>query len=165
MGSSMGGNGAMHMAAEFPEMFAACAPLSCWCQHIPVQKAAVMPIYCSHGTKDKTVPIKWARDIRKRLEGLPGLKLEYHELDYGHQPPTEVMIKAADWMSQFSNPRQFDTAAMKERAVRLPLKQWMKRAAYRRDYANARAWNLLTCENEKLRDYASSLRRVYMVQK
>jgi hypothetical protein len=157
LGSSMGGNGAMHFAARFPEMFAACAPVSCWCQYVPVKQAAVMPIYCAHGTKDRTVPIKWARDIRKRLQGAPNLRLEYHELDYAHQPPKEVFIKATEWMSQFTNPRTFDIRAMKKRAAELPLQRWMKKAEYQRGWLNAQAWWMLTCEDRKLRDPKKAL--------
>jgi len=158
LGSSMGGNGAMHLAARFPEMFAACAPISCWCQFVPVEKAGVMPIYCTHGTKDKVVPIKWARDIKKRLQKVEGLRLEYHELDYGHQAPMDVFVKATEWMSQFSNPRTFRMADMRKRAASLPLQGWMKRKEYQAGYHNALAWGLLTCEDKKLRDPAEALK-------
>ena len=120
MGSSMGGNGAMHFAARFPEMFAACAPMACWCRFIPVKQAAVMPIYSAHGKKDRSVPIKWARDIRRRLKGIKGLKLKYRELDCGHQLPMNVIKDAAAWISTFRNPRTFDIKKMKERARALP---------------------------------------------
>jgi hypothetical protein len=157
LGSSMGGNGAMHFAARFPEMFAACAPMSCWCQFVPVQKAGVMPIYSTHGKRDKTVPIKWARDIKKRLQGVKGLRLEYHELDYAHQPPTDVFVKATEWMSQFTNPRMFRIEDMKKRAKALPLQQWMKRREYQAGYHNALAWGLLTCDDRKQRDPKKAL--------
>ncbi len=157
IGGSMGGNGAMHFAAEFPEVFAACAPLSCWCQFIPVKKAAVMPIFSAHGKKDKQVPIKWAHDIRKRLKGIKGLNLEYRDIDCGHQLPMKVYKDAVKWISQFRNPRTFSMKAMKARAEKLSEKTWMKRREYRMGYLNAKAWWLLTCENKSLRDYPKAL--------
>jgi pimeloyl-ACP methyl ester carboxylesterase len=157
LGSSMGGNGAMHLAAHFPEMFAACTAVSCWCQFIPVHKAGVMPIYNAHGKKDKVVPIKWARDIRKRLKGVKNLRLSYHEMDYAHQPPISVFVNATKWMQQFTNPRTFDFKQMKDRAAKLPLKKWMKRKEYVRGYHNARAWWLLTSKDPRLRDPKKAL--------
>jgi hypothetical protein len=138
-------------------MFAACAPISCWCQFVPVRKAAVMPIYSTHGKRDKAVPIKWARDIKKRLQGVDGLKLEYHELDYGHQPPTDVFVKATEWISQFTNPRRFSITEMKRRASTLPVQPWMKKREYQAGYHNTLAWGLLTCEDKKKRNPKKAL--------
>lgn len=158
IGGSMGGNGAMHFAAEFPEIFAACAPLSCWCQFIPVKKAGGMPIFCAHGKKDKQVPLKWAHDIRKRLKGVKGLKLEYREINCGHQLPMKVYKDAIKWISQFTNTGKFSMKAMKARAEKLPVKRWMKQRKYRQGYLNATAWWLLTCKNKSLRDYPNALK-------
>jgi predicted peptidase len=124
MGGSMGGTGTFAMAANFPEIFAACAPNSSWWEYIPIEQAVVMPIYIVHGSQDGTVPVKWGRDAYAKLKDLPGAKVEYHELDCGHQPPYDSFKAATKWISQFTNPRTFDLEELKARCRKLPPPPW-----------------------------------------
>jgi len=130
MGGSMGGSGTFAMAANFLELFAACAPNSSWWEHTPIEKAAVMPIYIVHGSSDTTVPVKWGRDAYAKLKGLPGARVEYHELACGHQPPMEALVAAAKWISQFTNPRTFDMEELKTRCRALKPPAWANNPKY-----------------------------------
>jgi len=131
MGSSMGGSGTWAMAANFPELFAACSPNAAWCEYIPVEKAAAIPIYINHGSQDGTVPVKWSREAYAKIKDLPGAKIEYHELNCGHQLPTEALAAAAKWISQFANPRTFDLDEIKACCRALPLPPWANQPQYK----------------------------------
>jgi predicted peptidase len=73
----MGGYGAWHLAAAYPDLFAAVVPICGGMVHenelleeIKVLKD--MPIWIFHGAKDETVPIKNSQelyDILKKIRG------------------------------------------------------------------------------------------------
>ncbi len=131
MGASMGGSGTWAMAANFPELFAACSPNSAWWEHTPIEKAAVLPIYINHGSQDGTVPVKWGRDAYAKIKDLPGAQIEYHELNCGHQIPNDALLAAAKWISQFTNSRSFDLDEIKARCRALPLPPWVNQPKYK----------------------------------
>lgn len=131
MGTSMGGAGTWAMAAHFPELFAACSPNAGWWEHTPIEKAAVLPIYINHGSKDATIPIKWGRSAHAKLKEIDGVKIEYHEGTYGHAVPIELFAKAAAWVSSFTNPKTFDMEELKARARALTPPAWTQQAKYK----------------------------------
>ena len=67
-GLSMGGAGAWYFAANYPDRFAALAPIcgaGLWWQGFPARAASLknMPIRTFHGEEDPVVPIKVTEEI------------------------------------------------------------------------------------------------------
>ena len=52
-------------------------------RHAPPDLLRGFPILVTHGTEDRQIPIRSARDIRQALAPL-SINLEYHEFDIGH---------------------------------------------------------------------------------
>jgi predicted peptidase len=72
-GLSMGGFGTWHMAVEYPNRFAAIAPIcggGAWMYGFPerVETIAHLPIWVFHGAKDRTVPLKASREMVRQLK-------------------------------------------------------------------------------------------------
>jgi len=62
-GLSMGGYGTWSLACEYPERFAAIAPICGGGQRLLAGKLKDMPIWAFHGAKDKTVPPERSQEM------------------------------------------------------------------------------------------------------
>lgn len=57
-GLSMGGNGTWRLATEHPEEFAAIVPICGWGDTSTVWRLRNVPVWCFHGAKDNSVPLR-----------------------------------------------------------------------------------------------------------
>jgi predicted peptidase len=89
-GLSMGGYGTWHLAFEFPDRFAAIAPISgggtitgaCTVRHLPV--------WAVHGARDDVVPVSRTEELVNRLRGCDGhIRYTRYE-DAGHDAWTRT---------------------------------------------------------------------------
>lgn len=76
-GLSMGGNGAWHIAAKFPPMFAAVVPICGWTnpligfpERIKVLKD--VPVWVFHGAEDEVVPLERSQELVDVLKANQG---------------------------------------------------------------------------------------------
>jgi predicted peptidase len=95
----MGGYGAWHLAATYPELFAAVVPIcggmihdSEFQEKIKVLKD--LPIWIFHGAKDEAVPIKNSKEVYNALKKIKGnVKFTVYP-DLGHD----------SWTKTYDNP-------------------------------------------------------------
>lgn len=103
-GFSQGGMIAMHAGLTKPEMFKGALILS---SRIILEEellsstkeASKIPIFMSHGTIDKVIPIsdgRYANDVLTNN----GYSVEFHEYDMAHQIIDETIKDVAAWISQ-----------------------------------------------------------------
>ncbi len=86
-GLSMGGNGAWHIAAAHPDMFAAVVPICGFAEYegdtgVAARLAARLkdvPIWTFHGDIDKAVPVGRTRDIVAAIKTAGGTGIRYTE--------------------------------------------------------------------------------------
>jgi poly(3-hydroxybutyrate) depolymerase len=78
-GHSMGGSGALAIAAHHPSEFAAVAAFA---GPLPPRAAGALrtiPVYLAHGDKDKIMPVRYSRELAIALRQV-GAEIEYHEI-------------------------------------------------------------------------------------
>lgn len=73
-GMSLGGSGTWYLAAKYPDIFAAIAPMSGFTSHMDyidsnIDKLIHIPIWAFHGKIDNVVPFEETERIIKKLEG------------------------------------------------------------------------------------------------
>jgi pimeloyl-ACP methyl ester carboxylesterase len=73
-GMSLGGSGTWYLAAKYPDIFAAIAPMSGFTSHMDfiddnVDKLTNIPIWAFHGKIDNVVPFEETERIIKKLDG------------------------------------------------------------------------------------------------
>jgi predicted peptidase len=96
-GLSMGGYGAWHLAMEFPDRFAAIAPISgggtitgaCTLRHLP--------IWVFHGARDEVVPVSRSEELVERLRRCDGHVRYTRYEDAGHDA----------WTRTYENPELY----------------------------------------------------------
>ncbi len=71
---SLGGSGTWYLAAKYPDVFAAIAPMSGFTSHMDfidnnIDKLTNIPIWAFHGKIDHVVPFEETERIIKKLEG------------------------------------------------------------------------------------------------
>jgi hypothetical protein len=54
------------------------------------------------------------------------IQLEMREPDCEHQPPTEELTRAAEWLLKHTNSETFDLPAIRERVAKVPVAGWLK---------------------------------------
>jgi predicted peptidase len=79
-GLSLGGNGTWNLAYKYPERFAALMPISGWgSPSLMAPKLNTLPIWVFHGEKDRTVPVKSARDMVAAIQAAGNPNIKYTE--------------------------------------------------------------------------------------
>jgi predicted peptidase len=97
-GLSMGGNGTWSLAIEYPERFAAIAPISASGEPDDVCALKNVPVWVFHGEKDDLVPIKEDADMVNALKQCGGdVKFTIYS-DVGH----------GAWVEAYNNPELYD---------------------------------------------------------
>jgi predicted peptidase len=99
-GLSMGGFGTWSLASEYPERFAAIAPICGGGNRIPVAlRLRDMPVWVFHGAKDKVVPLEESEEMVNAIRSRGGnVKFTIYP-DAGHDSWTETYNnqKLYDW--------------------------------------------------------------------
>ncbi len=102
-GLSMGGFGTWHMAVEYPQRFAAIAPICggvAWMYgvHDRIGTIAHLPTWVFHGAKDRVVPVKESRMLVRLLKKCKGNVrfTVYPEADHD------------SWTETYNNPALYD---------------------------------------------------------
>jgi len=98
-GLSMGGFGTWSLASEYPERFAAIAPICGGGNRVMAMRLKDIPIWVFHGAKDKTVPLKESEEMVNAIRSRGGnVKLTVYP-DAGHDSWTETYDnqKLYDW--------------------------------------------------------------------
>ena len=107
-GLSMGGHGTWSLALEFPDRFAAIAPI---CGRGDSEKAARichLPVWNFHGAKDDIVPLKWSENMVDALKKAGGnVKFTVYP-DAGHD----------SWTETYSNSELYDWFLRNRRTVK-----------------------------------------------
>ncbi len=89
-GLSMGGYGSWALAAEYPERFAALAPICGGGNRIMAFRLKNVPIWAFHGAKDNVVPLKQSEEMVEAIKARGGnAKLTVYP-DAGHDSWTET---------------------------------------------------------------------------
>ena len=102
-GFSQGAMLALAIALTQPQKIAGAAVLSGRLaavirdRHAPLDLLRGFPILVTHGTEDRQIPIRSARDIREALKLLP-VNLEYHEFDIGHSISDQTVSVLDMWL-------------------------------------------------------------------
>jgi phospholipase/carboxylesterase len=66
----------------------------------PLDQLRGFPILVTHGTEDRQIPVRSAREIRQALKGLP-VNLEYHEFDgIGHSVSDQAVSVLDRWLRE-----------------------------------------------------------------
>jgi pimeloyl-ACP methyl ester carboxylesterase len=89
-GPSLGGSGTWYIAARYPELFAAIAPISGFTSHLSfidenIDRLLDMPVWTFHGRLDTVVPFEETERIVRRLEGRNRNLRFSAEPDVGHE--------------------------------------------------------------------------------
>lgn len=99
-GLSMGGFGAWHLAAEFPERFAAVAPICGKSDPADAPRLKDLPIWIFHGRLDETVHVAFSEEMTRALAA-EHARVKFTLLaQEGHQSWTPAYNDAAlyDWL-------------------------------------------------------------------
>jgi predicted peptidase len=88
-GLSMGGSGAWHMAATYPDVFAALVPIcgdDYWCIGGPEQLTALqhLPIWAFHGAQDTVIPVTASERLVGAVQAIGGTACLTTYADVGH---------------------------------------------------------------------------------
>ena len=104
-GFSQGAMLALAMALTEPQKIAGAAVMSGRLaaairdRHASVDLLRGFPILVTHGTEDRQIPIRSARDIRQALKPL-SVDLEYHEFEIGHSISDQTVSVLDRWLRQ-----------------------------------------------------------------
>ena len=104
-GFSQGAMLALAIALTEPQKIAGAAVLSGRLapairdRHAPLDLLRGFPILVTHGTEDRQIPIRSARDIRQALKPL-SIDLEYHEFEIGHSFSDQTVSVLDRWLRQ-----------------------------------------------------------------
>ncbi len=89
-GLSMGGYGTWEMAAEFPDLFAAIAPVCGGGAPEAAERLRHLPVWIFHGAKDPRVPVQRAEEMAEALRavGNPVRLTIYPDAEHNSWTPT-----------------------------------------------------------------------------
>ncbi|MEJ2512566.1 MAG: PHB depolymerase family esterase [Anaerolineales bacterium] len=115
-GLSMGGNGAWHLAASYPSMFAAVVPICGWANTLigfpeRIKVLRDVPVWVFHGEKDEIVPLKGSQELVDVLKANQGnVKFTvYPNTDHDSWTQTYANPELYEWLLQqrtVSGPRE-----------------------------------------------------------
>lgn len=89
-GLSMGGFGTWRLASEYPERFAAIAPICGGGEPLAARRIKQIPVWAFHGAKDETVPVKRSEEMVNALKECRGnVKFTVYP-EAGHDSWTET---------------------------------------------------------------------------
>lgn len=102
-GISMGGYGTWHMAVEYPQRFAAIAPIcggGGWMYGFPMRVAEIakLPVWAFHGAKDDVVPLRESQVLVDTLKACGG------DVRFTIYPEA----KHDSWTETYNNPELYD---------------------------------------------------------
>lgn len=98
-GLSMGGMGSWKMAAEYPDTFAAVAPICGFGDPASAEKLKNVPIWAFHGEKDTSVPIDRDQAMVDAVKAAGSKEIEF----------TKYPDKAHDcWTVTYENPKLYE---------------------------------------------------------
>lgn len=108
-GLSMGGYACWRLAAEYPDQWAAIAPICGGGDPARAPALQRTPVWCVHGAEDDCVPVEESRRMISALSGMGSLEtVRYSELNgWGHRSwewlydPARQEETLADWCLQF----------------------------------------------------------------
>jgi len=107
-GPSLGGSGTWYIAARYPELFAAIAPMSGFTSHLTfidenLDQLLDMPVWAFHGKLDTVVPFEETERIVRRLEGKNRNLRFSAEPDLGHGIHWQVYPgqEIYDWLLRY----------------------------------------------------------------
>ena len=107
-GMSMGGYGTWAMASEFPERFAAIAPVCGGGDVAEAERLAHLPIWAFHGNKDNVVPFNESQKMVSAVQAIGGnIRLTAYA-EAGHDA----------WTETYSNPELFTWLFAQKRSAR-----------------------------------------------
>jgi hypothetical protein len=106
-GLSMGGYATWRIACDYPEQWAAIAPICGGGHNLPLVNLRDIPTWCVHGRRDPIVPVRESRSLVRSLRRL-GAKVRYSELsETGHNAwdwlytPGRRRDSLAEWLLAF----------------------------------------------------------------
>jgi len=97
-GLSMGGYGTWSLASEYPERFAAIAPICGGGERYMANRLKDMPVWAFHGAKDKVVPVKESEEMVDAIKARGGNARLTVYPDAGHD----------SWTKTYDNPELYD---------------------------------------------------------
>lgn len=71
-GLSMGGAGTWYLACEYPDTFAAIAPICGWGTPSKAASLKNVPVWAFHGAEDKTIPVKHSEEMIQAVKDSGG---------------------------------------------------------------------------------------------
>ena len=113
-GVSMGGQGAWYIASQYPERFAAIAPLCGRADTSWALKLSKVPVWVFHGAKDKRCPIYYSERMVEALKALGGIiKFTVYPKE-GHDIVTRTYENAElyNWFLQHRKENRIAPAAL-----------------------------------------------------
>jgi poly(3-hydroxybutyrate) depolymerase len=103
MGNSMGGQGIFHLAAKYPDRWAAIAPSDCPLDpaFYPFDKIKNIPAMYVHGDADKTYPVEMGRAMVEAMKA-HGENVTYVEVKGGEHPTSwpQVLPQIIEFFDQ-----------------------------------------------------------------
>jgi predicted peptidase len=110
-GLSLGGAGTWQLAANYPDRFAAIAPVCGQAEKDAANVIAHIPTWVFHGGSDAAVPLKFSSGMVKALR------------DAGGKPKYTIYPVAEhdSWSETYSNPELYDWFLQHRRTLRGPI--------------------------------------------
>jgi predicted peptidase len=97
VGFSMGGYGTWHVAADYPTMFAAIAPICGGGQPKDAEALAHLPTWAFHGAKDEVVPVTESERMIQAMRAAGGAPKLTVFPDAGHGICNNVCDRSDFW--------------------------------------------------------------------
>jgi predicted peptidase len=111
-GLSMGGNGAWHLAAAYPSMFAAVVPICGWANRLigfpeRIKVIKDVPVWAFHGAEDEIVPLQGSQEL------VDVLKANQGNVKFTVYPDTPHDA----WTRTYQNPELYDWLLQQRKVV------------------------------------------------